>query len=282
MIVPGSILYVSSLWAVKVAMVLFYKRLAAPKSTLQLIYNVALGLLVLFWGVITLHIIFQCFPHDKRWSKDPAYKCDRKNGDINYWLTVILNIGTDIASKKHLGVLPIKHPDAISLPITMVLKLQMKLKQKLAVAAVFALGFLVVIAGIVRAYYAKRKETMLTCTVSMIETAVAIIAACLPPLRSVFLGPSSTARTASSYRQYELSAQNHSRKTNQGRITTNIVGGTRDRGCSEEELVKELSRTAEKADLESRNDLKLDSGVRVTKTFQMQHGTDSEASLRRV
>jgi len=29
----------------------------------------------------------------------------------------------------------------------MVLKLQMKLKQKLAVAAVFALGFLVVIAG---------------------------------------------------------------------------------------------------------------------------------------
>ncbi len=79
MIVPGSILYVSSLWAVKVAMVLFYKRLAAPKSTLQLIYNVALGLLVLFWGVITLHIIFQCFPHDKRWSKDPACQCNSSN-----------------------------------------------------------------------------------------------------------------------------------------------------------------------------------------------------------
>lgn len=35
----------------------------------------------------------------------------------------------------------------IALPITMVSRLQMKLKQKLGVAAIFALGFLVVIAS---------------------------------------------------------------------------------------------------------------------------------------
>lgn len=62
MIVPGSILYVSSLWAVKVAMVLFYKRLAAPKSTLQLIYNVALGLLVLFGASLHCTSSFSAFP----------------------------------------------------------------------------------------------------------------------------------------------------------------------------------------------------------------------------
>lgn len=73
----------------------------------------------------------------------------------------------------------------------------MKLKQKIGVAAIFCLGFLVVIASseclysgyipdlslirpVIRAYYSKRNETMLTCTVSMIETAVAIIATCLP------------------------------------------------------------------------------------------------------
>lgn len=77
----------------------------------------------------------------------------------------------------------------------MVLQLQMKTKQKIGVAAIFALGFLVVVASsmfpflqlsalltlaVIRAYYSKKNETMLTCTVSMIETAVAIIATCLP------------------------------------------------------------------------------------------------------
>ncbi|UNI19287.1 hypothetical protein JDV02_005480 [Purpureocillium takamizusanense] len=266
MIVPGSIVYVSSIWAIKIAMVLFYKRLAAPKSTLQLVYNVALGLLVLFWGVITLHIIFQCFPHDKRWSKDPAYKCDKTNKEVNYWLTASLNVGTDIAT--------------ITLPIYMVLKLQMKLKQKLAVAAVFALGLLAVVAGIVRAYFAKRRQTMLTCTVSIIETSVAIITACLPPLRSVILGPPSSARSGASYQHYELSAQNQSRKSNRGRVTTEIVGGPRDSGCSEEELVKD--RTADRADVESNADRKPDGGVRVTTTLQMQHGVDPEAASKQV
>ena len=85
----------------------------------------------------------------------------------------------------------------MSLPIAMVLKLQMKLRQKLGVAAIFALGFFVIIASseclvyscgkddiniilVIRAYYSKRNETMLTCTVSMVEASVAIIATCLP------------------------------------------------------------------------------------------------------
>lgn len=72
MIVPGSILYVTSLWAIKIALVIFYKRLAAPGTKLQIIYNVTLCLLVAFWTAIFFHIIFQCFPHDKRWSQDPA------------------------------------------------------------------------------------------------------------------------------------------------------------------------------------------------------------------
>jgi hypothetical protein len=71
MIVPGSILYVASLWAVKFALVLFYKRLAAPGSRLITIYNVALGGLVVTFLIIFFDILFQCFPYDKRWSQDP-------------------------------------------------------------------------------------------------------------------------------------------------------------------------------------------------------------------
>ncbi|KAM5347794.1 hypothetical protein ACJ41O_007618 [Fusarium nematophilum] len=253
MIVPGSILYVSSLWAIKIALVLFYKRLAAPGTRLQTIYNVALGILAASWTTIFFHIIFQCFPHDKRWSQDPEYQCDPKNAEDNYWLTIILNISTDVA--------------IISLPISMVLKLQMKLKQKLGVAAIFALGFFVVIASIIRAYYSKRNETMLTCTVSMIETAVALIATCLPPLRTLFLGHMSSAGTGSNYGRYELSSHNRSRRTHQSRITTNIVGGTQTdgRNDSEDELVKEAAR----ANAVGGNVADKNGGITVSTTFQL-------------
>ncbi|KAH6886269.1 hypothetical protein B0T10DRAFT_539314 [Thelonectria olida] len=265
MIVPGSILYVSSLWAIKFALVLFYKRIAAPGTTLQTIYNVALGVLAASWTTIFFHIIFQCYPHDKRWSKDPTYQCDPANSDINYWLTIILNISTDVA--------------IISLPISMVLQLQMKPKQKLGVSAIFALGILVVIASIIRAYYSKRHETMLTCTVSMIETAVAIIASCLPPLRSLIVGMRSTAGNSSNYGHYELSSAgvDRSRRTHQSRITTNIVSQTNKGNDSEDELVRGAGRSAASSGGflgESKH-----SGIRVKTTFQMHgsHGLDEGA-----
>lgn len=61
---------------------------------------------------------------------------------------------------------------------------------------------------------------MLTCTVSMIETAIAIIATCLPALRSMVLGTNTTKGDSNSYgRHYELS--NAQRKANENRLTAN-------------------------------------------------------------
>jgi hypothetical protein len=75
MIVPGSTLYITSLWAIKFALVFLYKSLAAPGSKLVLIYNVALAGLAVTYLIIFFDIMFQCFPHDKRWSKDP--RCEQ-------------------------------------------------------------------------------------------------------------------------------------------------------------------------------------------------------------
>lgn len=88
MIVPGSTLYVTSLWAIKFALVVFYKSLAAPGSRLVLVYNIALAGLAVTYLVIFFDIMFQCFPHDKRWSNDPNYQCSQKASDINYWITI--------------------------------------------------------------------------------------------------------------------------------------------------------------------------------------------------
>jgi hypothetical protein len=75
MIVPGSVLYVSSLWSIKFALVFFYKSLTIPGSRLSMVYNAALAGLVVTYLIIFFDIIFQCFPHDKRWSQDP--NCER-------------------------------------------------------------------------------------------------------------------------------------------------------------------------------------------------------------
>ena len=71
MIIPGSTLYVTSLWAIKFALVFFYKSLAAPGSRLVVVYNAALAGLAVMYLVIFFDIMFQCFPHNKRWSHDP-------------------------------------------------------------------------------------------------------------------------------------------------------------------------------------------------------------------
>jgi hypothetical protein len=74
MIVPGSVLYVSSLWAIKFALVVLYKSLTAPGSRLNHIYNVAFAGLGVTYLIIFFDIIFQCFPHNKRWSTDQNCK----------------------------------------------------------------------------------------------------------------------------------------------------------------------------------------------------------------
>jgi hypothetical protein len=69
---------------------------------------------------------------------------------------------------------------------------------------------------VVRAYYSHRNETMLTCTVSMIETAIAIIAACLPALRSMIIGDTTKGASNSYGRHYELASGR--RKTMENRM----------------------------------------------------------------
>ncbi|KAF1948452.1 hypothetical protein CC80DRAFT_459252 [Byssothecium circinans] len=211
MVIPGSTLYISSLWAIKFALIFFYKRLAAPGSRLCLVYNIALGIVTTMYLIIFFDIMFQCFPHNKRWSQDPNYQCNPKAQQINYWMTTFFNIFSDVM--------------IICLPITMVSRLQMKLKDKIGVASIFALGFLVVIASSIRAYYSKANQQMVVCTVSMIETAISIIATSLPALRSMILGTNRPTDDSPSYgKHYELSSARRKAKENRN-STAQLDGG---------------------------------------------------------
>ncbi|KAL4861031.1 hypothetical protein BDV12DRAFT_208446 [Aspergillus spectabilis] len=193
MIIPGSTLYVTSLWLIKASMVLFYKRLA-DRTRYQTVYNITLAVLGATWLVLFFDIVFKCYPPKRQWDSitNPELACDAMQTTVNYWLTVLSNIFTDVF--------------IICLPISQVARLKMPTKQKWGVISVFLLGGLVVITSIIRAIYSHRNEQMITCTVSMIETAIAIIASCLPVLRTLFFGSHSRTGTYSRRRGYELSS----------------------------------------------------------------------------
>jgi hypothetical protein len=96
MIIPGSVLYITSLWAIKFGLVIFYKRLAA-RTTLQLAYNILLVVLGCTWLFLVLFVIFGCWPASRAWTNDPA--CPANISVITYWLTILLNICSDCMSK---------------------------------------------------------------------------------------------------------------------------------------------------------------------------------------
>jgi hypothetical protein len=84
---------------------------------------------------------------------------------------------------------------------------------------------------------------MLTCTVSMVENGVAIIGACLPALRAIFLGQQSTNGSSNFAKHYELSS--NQRRNIAGRNTANFTAsssrGGRGRSVdSDEELVRNM------------------------------------------
>ncbi|KAE8388447.1 hypothetical protein BDV23DRAFT_185375 [Aspergillus alliaceus] len=236
MIIPGSTLYVTSLWLIKAGMVFFYKRLA-DRTHYQRIYNVVLCLLAATWLTIFFNIIFKCFPVDRIWDLDhPERACSKKQSRINYWITILFNIFSDVI--------------IICLPISQVLRLRMPFKQKIGVCSIFLLGILVVITSIIRAIFSWKNQQMITCTVSMIETAIAIIANSLPVLRTLFFGSKSRGGTYYSSRAYELSHSNGPGK--QGPLSNVTASGASNavvdrngmesglsRHDSEDELVKD-------------------------------------------
>lgn len=104
MIVPGSILYVSSLWAIKFSLVscplflrsetgaeevlmpkkvIFYKRLAA-RTTTQLVYTATMVFLVVTWIGLSLFAVFECWPISRKWTEDPARKSESAVLSWNY------------------------------------------------------------------------------------------------------------------------------------------------------------------------------------------------------
>lgn len=74
MIIPGSTLYVTTLWLIKASLVIFYKRLA-DRTRYQTVYNITLAVLAATWLVLFFDIVFKCYPPSRQWRSVVDAEC---------------------------------------------------------------------------------------------------------------------------------------------------------------------------------------------------------------
>lgn len=127
----SSIFYFSLVAAAKLSILLLYRRIfAATSPAFQRLVAALATLIVLFWAAATLATIFTCWPIQWSWisSLSPAPYCFNFN---IFWLaTGLIEAVLDVC--------------LITLPVRMVVRLQMSLRKRVSLIAVFSLGVLYV------------------------------------------------------------------------------------------------------------------------------------------
>ncbi|KAJ8058508.1 hypothetical protein OCU04_012694 [Sclerotinia nivalis] len=199
----------------KVSLLFLYKRIFAVRA-FRLICWVLIVLASLWATLFFFLIIFQCHPVSIFWTKFEFQYGDSCFQTIPFYESTTY---TDFL----LDIL------ILALPIPMIWKLQLPLKQKIAVSFVFLLGTFVLFAGIVRLvlffqlapnvklHY--KDITFYTPPIFVwcaIENGMAVLSACLPTLRPLFVGDKSlfslhALNTMNSWRSRLLGSKNSSR-----------------------------------------------------------------------
>ncbi|KAI9827437.1 MAG: hypothetical protein M1832_004786 [Thelocarpon impressellum] len=155
----------------KVAILLFYRRLS-PKRGFRIVVDVNLAVVVGFNIALVICLIFGCRPIAKTW--DPRITDGSCVDQAALFLAnCIFNAVSDLA--------------IFVVPIPMLAALNMPLRQKLSVAALFAVGSLTVIACIIRLKYQVKLLASIDPTWDyvtptswvIVETHLAIICGCL-------------------------------------------------------------------------------------------------------
>lgn len=134
----GQFLYLFTIGLVKVSIVLFYKRIFVTNG----FKKVAWGLLVLIGMWLTaffLTTLFQSWPISRNWTGVGENIMDAK---VMYVALAASDLALDII--------------ILVTPLPVIKNLGIALEKKLAIATLFGLGFLCIIASAIRLYYTNR------------------------------------------------------------------------------------------------------------------------------
>ncbi|KAL2192432.1 hypothetical protein P885DRAFT_72988 [Corynascus similis CBS 632.67] len=135
--VAGWSTYTFLLWVIKAAMCSFYLRLTDGLAFERRIYA-GFVLIVVTWIAVFLSIILGCHPFEKNWQiyPDPGNACQPAISRIDIFVTVVLNVITDIY--------------LMSIPIPMLWKSSLRPLKKAGLMLLFSGGIFVTAAGILR------------------------------------------------------------------------------------------------------------------------------------
>ncbi|KAB8298299.1 hypothetical protein EYC80_002028 [Monilinia laxa] len=178
----AAILYFSVVTAIKISILLMYRRIFS--ASLVRSFWVFMGLVVVWWLVGTVATCISCVPASRFWT-GPSAGGWCFNFNI-YWMVMgLIEIIVDI------GILV--------LPIGVVVGLQMPNSQKILVAGIFLLGSFVVITGVVRVVlgYAPGSQNVDFPRAelwSTVHVGMAIVCACLPNFRPLLNRITASAR----------------------------------------------------------------------------------------
>ncbi|KAK4150035.1 hypothetical protein C8A00DRAFT_37367 [Chaetomidium leptoderma] len=135
--VAGWSTYTFLLWVIKAAMCTFFLRLTDGLGFHKRIYA-GFVLIVVTWIAVLLSILFGCYPFEKNWQiyPDPGIFCQPAISEIDIFVTVVLNVLTDIY--------------LMSIPIPMLWTSSLKPLKKAGLILLFSGGIFVTTAAILR------------------------------------------------------------------------------------------------------------------------------------
>ncbi|KAB8269311.1 hypothetical protein BDV30DRAFT_242523 [Aspergillus minisclerotigenes] len=136
--VLGWSLYTTLLWLLKACMAIFYSRLTAGLINMHRRVQIAYVLIGATYIAVICSILFGCHPMHKNWQiyPDPGNYCQPAVSQIDVYVTVTLNVATDVY--------------LISIPTPMLFKARLPWREKLELLVLFSGGIFVMAAGILR------------------------------------------------------------------------------------------------------------------------------------
>ncbi|GAB1218634.1 hypothetical protein ATERTT37_007897 [Aspergillus terreus] len=136
--VLGWSLYTTLLWLLKACMAIFYSRLTAGLMNMRIRVKLAYAFIGATYIAVILSILLGCRPMSKNWQiyPDPGNYCQPAVSHIDVYVTVVLNVATDLY--------------LITIPTPMLFKARLPWREKCELLVLFSGGIFVMAAGILR------------------------------------------------------------------------------------------------------------------------------------
>ncbi|EON70027.1 hypothetical protein W97_09293 [Coniosporium apollinis CBS 100218] len=134
----GWSLYTLLLWMIKLCMTILYSRLTAGVNNMEIRVRIGYVVVISTYIATEMSILFGCRPFHKNWqiSPDPGNVCQPAISKIDLYVTVVLNVLTDMY--------------LLSIPLPMLWKANMSKVKKYSLILVFGGAVFVMMAGILR------------------------------------------------------------------------------------------------------------------------------------